>query len=65
MTNATRLALLLSALVAGCPGPEAITDGATNTRYPMPPTSRTSESAAIAPTFPSTEAITASAPCPA
>ena len=45
--------------LSGPPGvADAITDGAANTRYPMPPTSMTSESTAIAPTMPSTEAIT-------
>jgi hypothetical protein len=32
--------------------------GAAKTRYPIPPTSMTSESAEIAPTTPSTDAIT-------
>ena len=36
-----------------------ITAGEVNTRYPIPPTSMTSESVDTAPTTPSTEAITA------
>jgi hypothetical protein len=36
-----------------------MTAGEVNTLYPMPPTSITSESGEIAPTTPSTDAITA------